>query len=96
MLVERKCLGCGEWISNDICEKCGLDSNPKRVRIQKIRAVQTKKEEQQPPRLELFLQKWKNTKNPFFKSTYWIGYSVWFIYMAILSFFALIVAWGPG
>ena len=96
MLVERKCIGCGTWISTDICQKCGLDSNPKRVRIEKIRSVKTKKESEEPPKLEVFLKKWKNAKNPIFKLSYWFGYYIWLVYMAILSFFALIVAWGPG
>ena len=96
MLVERKCSGCGVWISADVCPKCGLDSNPKRVRVQKIREVKTQKESEEPEKIELLLQKWKNTKNPILKTTYWIGYSVWLVYFSILSFIAFLVAWLPG
>ncbi len=96
MLVERKCLGCGTWVSTDVCPKCGLNTNPKKIRVDKIREIKSKKEAQNSSRLELILKKWKNTKNPFFKMSYWIGYSIWLIYMAILSFFAFIIAWGPG
>ena len=96
MGVERKCGQCGTWNAEDICISCGTDLNPKRVRIQKIREVQKKKEEEGPQKLEIFLSKWKNTKNPLFKLAYWGGYSVWMVYMAVLSFIALMAAWGPG
>lgn len=96
MGVERKCNNCGAWNTVDTCSSCGTDLNPKRVRIKKIRAVQEEKEAQGLPKLEQFLLNWKNTKNPLFKMTYWIGYSVWVVYMAVLSFIAFMAAWGPG
>ena len=96
MGTERKCSSCGEWNSEDICSYCGQDLNPKRVRIKKIREVKNKKEAEEPPKLELFLSRWKKTKNPVLKGFYWLGYSVWFLYMAILSAIAFLVAWGPG
>lgn len=96
MGVERKCTQCGSWNNVDVCESCGADLNPKRNRVQKIREIQQKKSQEELPKLEQFLLKWKNTKNPFLKATYWIGYSVWTIYMAILSVIAFLAAWGPG
>ena len=96
MLVERKCSGCGVWISTDVCPKCGFDSNPKRVRVQKIRDVKTQKESAEPEKIDLVLKKWKNTKNPILKLAYWFGYSIWFAYFSILSFIAFLVAWLPG
>ncbi len=96
MGVERKCPECGTWNNVDICTNCGADLNPKRNRVKKIREVQKKKEEEDPSKLEKILAQWKNTKNPFLKIAYWVGYSVWMVYMAILSAIAFMVAWGPG
>lgn len=96
MGTERKCSSCGEWNSKDICAFCGQDLNPKRVRIKKIREVKNKKEAEVPPKLEVFLLRWKETRNPVLKVLYWLGYSIWFLYMAILSAIAFLVAWGPG
>lgn len=96
MATERKCTTCGTWNSTDTCSSCGAELNPKRLRVQKIRAVEAEKALRPPSKLELFLQHWKASQNPFFKMTYWIGYSVWVVYMAILSFIAFMAAWGPG
>jgi len=96
MGTERKCSSCGEWNMQDVCSVCGQDLNPKRERIRKIREVQKKKEEEEPSRLETFLLIWKETKNPILKIFYWMGYSVWVVYMAILSMIAFCIAWGPG
>tara|TARA_B100000767_G_C19708365_1_gene511611 strand:- start:501 stop:791 length:291 start_codon:yes stop_codon:yes gene_type:complete len=96
MSVERKCNNCGNWSDFDICSNCGFDLNPKRIRVKKIREQKEKKKAEAPEKLEAFLAKWKGAKNPFLKITYWIGYSVWTIYMGILSIIAFIIAWGPG
>ncbi len=96
MGVERKCSKCGAWNKLDVCSGCGNELNPKRIRIQKIREAQEKKSQEEPSRLEKVLENWKRTNNPFLKLAYWIGYSVWVVYMAILSFIAFIIAWGPG
>lgn len=96
MGVERKCNQCGTWNNADVCASCGAELNPKRIRVQKIREVQKQKALEEPSRLEKILARWKNTRNPFLKMAYWIGYSVWMIYMAILSLIAFAIAWGPG
>ena len=96
MSIERKCGSCGNWSDADVCTRCGVDLNPKRLRVKKIREVEEKKKAETPEKLEAFLIKWKEAKNPFFKMTYWIGYSVWMVYMGILSLIAFMVAWGPG
>lgn len=96
MAVERKCHSCGSWNTEDVCTNCKADLNPKKIRVNKIREVQLKKAQDEPPRLEKALAKWENSKNPFLKMTYWIGYSVWMVYMGILSLIAFMIAWGPG
>lgn len=96
MSIQRKCGSCGSWSNADVCTNCGADLNPKRLRVKKIREVEEKKKSETPEKLEAFLIRWKEAKNPFFKLTYWVGYSFWMVYMGILSLIAFMVAWGPG
>lgn len=93
---EKKCFNCGQWTSNDICEFCGQDLNHKRNHVKKLKATRDKKKLEPSPKLEAFLLKWKNTKNPFLRVGYWIGYSIWTIYMGVITLLAFLAIWGPG
>lgn len=96
MSFERKCPSCGSWNTSSVCITCKTELDPKKIRIEKIKEVRKKKQLEPTPKLDAFFIKWKATKNPFSKGLYWIAYSFWTVYMAILSFILLFVAWGPG
>lgn len=96
MATERKCGNCGEWNTVSVCTSCGSELDPKKIRVQKIRAVQEEKKLEPKLKMDIFFAKWKATRNPFLKLGYWIGYSIWTIYMGIISFILLFIAWGPG
>lgn len=95
-MAERKCSSCGTWSAEDYCPNCNALLNP--LEIQKIK-LQEKEEEilnTPKPKLDQFFINWKATKNPIFKFFYYIAYSFWMVYMAILSFILMVIAWGPG
>lgn len=96
MSSERKCPSCGSWNIDSTCSSCGKELDPKKLRIEKIKEVRKKKELEPTPKLDAFFIQWKATKNPIYKGLYWIAYSIWSIYMGILSFILLFIAWGPG
>lgn len=96
MSSERKCFNCQAWSVTDICSNCGTDLNPRRNHVKKLKENREKKKLEPSPKLEAFLLRWKNTSNPILKLFYFVGYSIWMIYMGIISFLAFLAIWGPG
>jgi len=95
--MERKCTNCGTWNQqNDFCVQCDTPISPKEV--QKIQVDNRAKIINKRPKskLDLFIEKVKNSTNPFVIILYKTVSFVWFIYMAILSFFLWFIALGPG
>lgn len=101
MKTERKCLTCGTWnTDNDYCINCSeilspgiIEENREKVREEER---QRKEEIERNSRLSIFFDRWKNF--PFFpiRWLYYIVYTIWFIVMAIASFFAYIVVGANG
>jgi uncharacterized membrane protein YvbJ len=93
MAVERRCPSCGHWNKDeDRCVKCGTPISP--TLIEEIR--EEKREEIRrntpPTRLDILVEKWKNSRFFLVKATYYILYSIAFTFMAIASFFAWLAA----
>tara|TARA_B110000211_G_C13739375_1_gene403857 strand:+ start:199 stop:489 length:291 start_codon:yes stop_codon:yes gene_type:complete len=96
MSTERKCDSCGAWNTKTTCETCGNELDPQKIRIKQVSNIQEEKALEPTPKIEKFLENWKQTKNPLYKLFYWMAYSIWFVYMGIISFILFMVAWGPG
>ena len=93
MGVERKCSACGTWNkSEDHCTSCGEPISP--VLIEQIR--EEKREEirksKPPTKLDLFVEGWKNHRFFLIKASYYVLYSIAFIFMSIAAFFAWLAA----
>jgi len=95
--MERKCKKCGAWNSqNDFCKECLAPISPKeleKIAVKKRKAI---KDKAPKSKLDTFVEKVKNSNNPFVIILYKTVSFLWFIYMAILSFFLWFIAVGPG
>ncbi|MDX2359705.1 MAG: hypothetical protein QNK23_02785 [Crocinitomicaceae bacterium] len=93
MSVERKCLNCGTWNKdNEYCTNCKEAVSP--VVIEEIR--EQKREERRnsipPSKIDVFLDKWKNSRFFLLKVLYHILYSIAVIFFSIAGFFAWLAA----
>ena len=95
--MERKCTSCGTWNqNNDFCSQCAQAISPRE--LQKAEATQLKIAKQNAPKSKLdeFVRKIKHSKNPLVRLSFKVLSFIWFVYMAILSFFLWFIAIGPG
>lgn len=93
MAAERKCPKCNTWNKDvDHCTNCGEVVSP--IIIEEIR--EAKREEARinkpPTKLDIFVDKWKNSRFFLIKATYYILYTIGFIFFSIAGFFAWLSA----
>lgn len=96
-MAQRKCSKCGHWNTDlDYCEKC---NNLLNLQLQ-VEIEQQQKEErrsiQPPDRLDRLFDAFKHSRFLPIRILYHILYSIWLVFIAVLSFFMYILAWGPG
>jgi len=95
--MERKCTNCGTWNQqNDFCVQCNAPISPKEIQKVNVAKRETIINNKPKSKLDLFIVKVKNSTNPFVIVAYKTVSFLWFIYMAILSFFLWFIALGPG
>lgn len=92
MSVERKCKSCKTWNKdNDNCINCGALISPGLIEIIRVRKRERKRENIPPSSLDIFLEKWKNSKFFLFRVIYYILYSIISVFFAIVAFITYIV-----
>lgn len=96
-MIERKCLKCITWNHDEkFCKSCGAPLAPEEI-IKVEDAIREEKEKLKPKsKLDLLLERGKNSKYLPVRIAYYFFYSVGFIVFAIASFFVYLVAWSPG
>lgn len=95
--MERKCSNCGTWNTNEArCTNCGTALTAELQREERIQKEKKRIEVRPPDFVTAYGERLKNSKNPLLKGLYYIGFSVWFVIMSIVSFFLFMIAWGPG
>ncbi len=94
---QRKCPNCGHWNNEvDYCEKCNtLISLTKQVEIEQEQKVQTRINKT-PDSIDRTLNAFKHSRYLPIRLIYKVLYSIWLGFIAILSFFLYMLAWGPG
>lgn len=95
-MKETKCSNCQTWNTTSTCSNCNTLLDAAELHKKKVIQKEIKAERTPKPKLDQFFINWKKTKNPFYKGLYYIAYSFWAVYMGILSFILMMVAWGPG
>lgn len=89
MAVERKCKNCGTWNGEvDYCSNCNALISP--VIIESNREAEREKvrQDQPPSKLDILMDKWKNSRFLVVRIFYKIVYTISVIFFAIASFFA--------
>jgi len=92
MATERKCPNCQTWNkNNDYCTECNTLLSP--VIIEQEREKEREKRRYRPPsKLDIFIDKWKNSRFLIMRILFKIVYSVAVIFFSIASFFAWLAA----
>lgn len=92
MATDRKCPSCHTWNKDlDYCSQCNTLLSPKIIEEQR-EEIREKRRHRAPNKLELFLQRWKESKYWVLRAIYQILYTIGFIFFAIASFFAWLAA----
>lgn len=96
-MTQRKCSECGEWNGEeDYCSNCGnLISLTKQIEIEHAQKVE-QRINKTPDKLDNFIDAFEHSRFFLIRFIYRVLYSVWLGFIAILSFFLYILAWGPG
>ena len=97
MSTERKCPKCGFWNQNqDHCSNCNQLLNPDIIRKKEVIKQRKAFSSKPPDQLDLFLQKFKNSKLFFVRWIYYVLYSIWFVFGVTISFILYMVAGTVG
>jgi hypothetical protein len=97
MSTLRICAKCHTWNENqDHCTNCGHLLNPDLIRKIELEKKEKLEAGRELDKVDLFLHKVKNSRFILVRVAYYLFYSIWFIFTAIVSFFIAIIAAGPG
>jgi hypothetical protein len=89
MGIERKCPKCGDWnLDEDNCTNCDELLSPELIEIKREQIRQTTP----LPTLDIFLDKWKNSRFWFMRVLYKVLRTKAVLFLAIASFFAYLAA----
>ncbi|NNC82548.1 MAG: hypothetical protein HKN79_03145 [Flavobacteriales bacterium] len=97
MSIQRRCPDCNTWnAGGSHCQTCGKILDPELLREE---ADLRRSQEKAPAAghlLDTFFDRMKNSDWLIIRGLYWLGYSVWFVFFSIISFFMFLIAWTPG
>lgn len=96
--MERKCKACGTWNKKNVdhCISCGILISPEKIEQERRDAYEKEQQLRPPNKVDLWLERISNSKNPFVKVFYYIFYSIWFILMGLITIVIYLVAGTPG
>jgi hypothetical protein len=96
-MIERKCLKCQTWNQDErFCKNCGAALAPEEIIKEEDEKRALIESQKAPDKLDVLLNKAKNSKYMIVRIIYYIFYSVAMVVFAIASFTAYLVAWSPG
>ena len=88
MIKERKCPSCNHWNKGDFthCENCNSLLDKNEILRKEREKIYGKPKLEKPGWLENYLEKTKDTTNPFVKVARFTLNVGWIIYMAFITF----------
>lgn len=97
MAVSMRCPKCKTWTrDSDYCQNCNefLDFTKTRdAELEERKQVEAAKP---PDKIDVFFHRFKHSRFWPVRAVYYFFYSIWFVLSAIVSFFMLMMAAGPG
>lgn len=92
-MADIKCSNCGNWSKDvDHCTKCGQLISPILIEEEREKVREEIRQNTPPTKLDIFIDKWKNSRWFLIKATYYIIYTIGFIFFSIAGFFAWLSA----
>ncbi|MCO5260269.1 MAG: hypothetical protein M9916_09015 [Crocinitomicaceae bacterium] len=89
MSVERKCPSCKQWNKDeDYCVACGTILSPQIIEENREKERELTRTVWKKTKVDIFFEKWKNTRFLPLKIIYYIFYSAWMIVMGVAFLFA--------
>jgi len=96
-MIERKCPNCSEWNKEeDHCVKCGEALSPDAVMAKREQKRIDEEAAKPPSKVDLFLERAKNSKYMMVRWGYYLMYSVFMVIGAFGAFMAWLVAMANG
>lgn len=93
MAIERKCSSCKQWNKDeDYCAHCGALLSPEILEKQREQLREERRKSIPPSKLDLFLERWENSRFLALRIIYKILYYTSVAFIAIASFFAWLAA----
>lgn len=89
MAIQRKCPNCGLWNNDeDSCVSCGTLLSPKLIEEEKEKKREERRNSIQPTKLDIFIEKWENSRFWVLRILYKVLYTIAMIFFSIAAFFA--------
>ena len=96
--IERKCPNCQTWNrgEQEHCRSCNTLISPKKIQQKRVQKRIQEQKDKPLDKMDIYLKSLKENENIFIRIFFAILYSVWFIFMLIVSIVVYTVALTPG
>jgi len=95
--LERKCPNCATWSTNqDFCPSCEQAISSSAISVVEEQKRIDTIANRPPTKLDIIVDRMKYSKYWLVRVGFYIGFSVWTMFMLILSFFMWLIALTPG
>ena len=96
-MAEIKCSKCGTWNKDlDYCATCSELISPILIEEEREKVREEIRQNTPPTKLDIFIEKWKNSRFFLIRAVYYILYSIGFIFFSVAGFFAWLSATPNG
>ena len=93
MGIQRKCSKCQTWNNDEShCLNCNELIDPVLIEEEREKIREEVRNSKPPTKLDLFIDRWKNSKYLILRILYKILYSIAVIFVSIATFFAWLAA----
>ena len=96
--IQRKCPNCETWNNGVVahCKSCNTLISPEKIKQKRLQEREQEEKEKPLDKMDVYLKSLKENDNLLIKAIFTILYSVWFIFMLIVSIVVYTVALTPG
>jgi hypothetical protein len=96
-MKEIKCSSCKTWNADvEFCAYCGAPLSARQLNIQYRNQIDEEDKKRPPSKLELYIARQMKSENMLVRGLFYLLYSVWVVYMAVVGFFVYLIIGTPG
>ncbi|MCX6181362.1 MAG: hypothetical protein NT150_05510 [Bacteroidetes bacterium] len=97
MSISKRCPKCHTWNNDrDYCEQCNQLLNHETARKIEVEQQEQQHLNREKDSVDIFLHNMRHSRYIIIRAVFYLFYSVWFVFTAIVSLGVAIVAAGPG